>query len=263
MASTPRSRRIRPSRTPVPELTNRRLDKGVARYYRLYELLSAALQDGTIAPESALPSEPELCARYRISRTTVRRAMERLEREGRIVRRRGSGTYARAQRAAARLSLELHALPEALAALESHTTTTTLRFDPAPVPAALAAIAAEIGPTAYLLERLRRSHGEPLSLTTTYLPEPIALLLRGAIARKTSILAMLDQIGPPTAAVTCSMGAIAADAAAARALGVPLGSPLLRVRAVLIDSAGRLRAVLESLCRSDRLQIKLTERARD
>lgn len=262
MASIPRSRRIRPTPTPVPELSNRRLDKGVARYYRLYELLSTALQDGTIAPESALPSEPELCARHRISRTTVRRALDRLEREGRIVRRRGSGTYARPQRAAARFSFELHTLPGALAALESHTTTTTLRSNPAPVPAALVAIAAEIGPTAYLLERLRRSHGEPLSLTSTYLPEPIARLLRGAIARKTSILTMLDQIGPPTATVTCSMGAVAADADAARALGVPLGSPLLRVRAVLTDGAGRLRAVSESLCRSDRLQLKLMERGR-
>jgi len=34
---------------------SRRSDKGVARYYRLYELLLAALQEGTIAPETAMP----------------------------------------------------------------------------------------------------------------------------------------------------------------------------------------------------------------
>jgi GntR family transcriptional regulator len=259
MASIPRSRRIRPPPTPVAELSTRRLDKGVARYYRLYELLSTALLDGTIAPQSALPSEPELCERYGISRTTVRRALDRLEREGRILRRRGSGTYARPQRVPLRFALELSALPEALAALESQTTATTLRFNPAPVPAALAAIAAEIGPTGYLLERLRRSHGEPLSLTAAYLPEPVGRRLRGAISRKASIMTMLDHIGPPTSAVTCSMGAVPADADAARALAVPLGSPLLRVRALLTDDAGSLRAVLESLCRSDRLQLKLTE----
>lgn len=260
MASIHRSRRIRPLPTPVPELSKRRLDKGVARYYRLYELLSTALKDGTIAPESALPSEPELCAQYGISRTTVRRALDRLQREARIVRRRGSGTYARSQPAAPRFSLELHALPEMLAALESRTTTTMLRFNPAPVPAPLAAIAAEVGPKAYVLERLRHSHGEPLSLTSTYLPEPIGRRLRGAIPRKASILTMLDRIGPPTAAITCSMGAVPADADAARALGVPLGFPLLRVRAVLIDDGGRQRGVLESLCRSDRLRLKLLER---
>ena len=125
MASTPRSQRIRPSPAGDATLTSRRVDKGVARYYRLYELLSAALQDGTIAPGTALPSEPELCIRHGISRTTVRRALDRLEHEGRIDRRRGSGTYARAQRAVPRFCFKLHALPETLAALDSRTTTTT------------------------------------------------------------------------------------------------------------------------------------------
>jgi GntR family transcriptional regulator len=234
-------------------------DKGVAQYYRLYELLSTALQDGTIAPDSALPSEPELCAEHGISRTTVRRALDRLEREGRIVRRRGSGTYARAQRAAPRFRFELHAIPETLAALESGTTTTMLRFNPAPVPAALRAIAREIGSTAYLLERLRSSQGEPLLLTNTYFPEPIGSRLRRPIPERASAMTLLGRLGSPAAAVRCSVGAIAADAAAARALAVPLGSPLLRVRTVLTDDAGGLRAVIESLCRSDRLQLRVLE----
>ena len=256
MASTRRPQRLRPS----PTLdARRRFNKGVARYYSLYEFLSAALQDGTIAPDSALPSEPELCARHGISRTTVRRALDRLEREGRIVRRRGSGTYARAQRAQPRFCFELHALPETLAALESRTTSTTLRFNPAPVPAALQAIAAEIGSTAYLLERLRRSRGEPLSLTTTYLPEPIGHRLRRPIPTRASVMTLLGRLGQPAAAVRYSVGAVPADANAARALAVPLGSPLLRVRAVLTDHAGELRAVMESLCRSDRVQLRMLE----
>ena len=73
-------------------------------------------------------------------------------------------------------------------------------------------------------------------------------------------MTMLDRLGPPTAAVECSLGAIAADADAAGLLEVPLGSPLLRLRAVLTDGAASLRAVLETLCRSDRLQLKLLER---
>lgn len=259
MASTPRSRRVRPSPARDAALTSRLIDKGVARYYRLYELLYAALQDGTIAPGSALPSEPALCVRHGISRTTVRRALDRLEREGRIVRRRGSGTYARVQRAVSRFCFELHALPETLAALESRTTTTTLRSNPGPVPAALRAMAEELGATAYLLQRLRRSQGEPLSLTTAYLPQPTGHRLRQRNRSGKSVMAMLRRLGQPTTAVRYSVGAIPADADAARALDVPLGSPLLRVRSVLTDEAGRPRAVLESLCRSDRLQFKMLE----
>lgn len=259
MAAKSRSRRSRPSETEDTRLASRRLNQGVARYYRLYELLSAALQDGTIAPQSALPSEPELCAQHGLSRTTVRRALDRLQREGRIVRRRGSGTYARAQRAVPRLCLELSALPESLAALASATTTRILRFNPAPVPPPLRALAAEIGSRAYLLERLRCSQGEPLALTSTYLPEAIGHNIRKPIPSRASVMMMLERLGLPTTMVSCSVGAIPADAAAARLLEVPLGSPLLRVRAVLTDEARRLRAVLESLCRSDRLQLKMTE----
>lgn len=261
MATTPRSRRIRPPPTRDAQLASRRLDKGVARYYRLYELLSAAMQDGTIAPESALPSEPELCARHGLSRTTVRRALDRLEHEGRIVRKRGSGTYARPLQAVSRLCLELHALPETIAALESRTTATTIRSALAPVPAGLRAIAAEIGSTAHLVERVRYAQGEPLSLTATYLPEPIGRQLPRRLPSRASAMRILDRLGPPTAGIRCSVSAAPADAEAAQALKVPLGTPLLRVRAVLTDDSGTLRAVLESLCRSDRLQLKVLDRA--
>lgn len=259
MASTRRPKLIRPPSTRDVELTSRGGNNGVARYYSLYELLSAALEDGTIASGDALPSEPELCVRHDISRTTVRRALDRLEREGRIVRRRGSGTFARSQRAAPRFCVDLHALPETLAALESRTSAATLRFGQTPVPAALRAMTAEIGPTAYLLERLRSNQGEPLSLTKTYLPESIGRRLRRPIPGRVSVLTIVGRLGPPTVAVRCSIAAVPADADAARSLEVPLGSPLLRVRAVLTGETGELRAVLESLCRSDRVQLKIRE----
>lgn len=259
MASTPRSRRSRSSLEGDTELASRRFDSGVARYYRLYELLSAALQDGTIPPESSLPSEPQLCARHGISRTTVRRALDRLAREGRIVRRRGSGTFARPQRTRPRLSVEVHALSDGAAAVESGTAATTLRFDTAPVPQALRALAAEIGATAYCLERLLSGQGQPLSLTAAYLPEPIGRRVQRPVPGRASLIAMLARLGRPAAAVRYAVGAVPADADAARALQVPLGSALVRVRAVLTGDAGELRAVVESHCRSDRLQLKIVE----
>ncbi|MFZ0501266.1 MAG: GntR family transcriptional regulator [Steroidobacteraceae bacterium] len=231
----------------------------MARYYRLYELLSAALQDGTIPPESALPSEPQLCAQHGISRTTVRRALDRLEREGRIERRRGSGTYARLQRTRPRLCVELHAPSQVPTANESRASTTTLRFDMAPVPRALRALAAEIGSTAYVLEQLLSDHGDPLSVMAAYLPEPIGRRLQRLLHGQASLITLLARLGESAATARCSVGAVPADVDAARTLRVPLGSALVRIRAVLIGDSGELRAVLESLCRSDRLQLKIVE----
>jgi GntR family transcriptional regulator len=259
MASTPRSRRKRSSPKRDAESASGRFDDGVTRYYRLYELLSAALQDGTISAESALPSEPQMCARHGLSRTTVRRALDRLEREGRIVRRRGSGTYARTQQIRPRLSMEVHALFEMPAAQESRTAIRTLRFDTVPVPQALQAIAAEIGATAYLLERLLSAQGAPLALISAHLPQPIGGRLQRPIPRRASLIALLAGLGLSAIAVRCSIGAVPADADAARALQVPLGSALVRARAVLTGENGELRAVTEILCRSDRLQLKILE----
>ena len=262
MASIPRSRRIRPSSTRDIERESRRRDKGVARYYRLYELLSAALQDGTIAAQSALPSEPELCARHGISRTTVRRALARLEREGRIVRRRGSGTYALPQRVRPRLCFELHALPEMLAASESRTTTTTLRFDAASVPQTLRAIAAEIGTTAYVLERLLSNQGEPLSLTAIYLPASIGRRVQHPNRSEPSLIRILARFGhltPPSGATWERSLRMPMPRTPYKCRWARLFSEYARFSPAMAASCGRC---WQTLCRSDRLQLKVLERRR-
>jgi DNA-binding GntR family transcriptional regulator len=50
--------------------------------------------------------------------------------------------------------------------------------------------------------------------------------------------------------------AVAADAVAAKQLKVAIGSPLLRIRAALLDNNGELLAVDETLLRPDRAHIR-------
>jgi GntR family transcriptional regulator len=231
------------------------LGHGVARYYHLYELLSCALNDGTISPGSALPSEPELVLRYRLSRDTVRRALARLEQERRIVRRRGSGTFALRIRAPTRQCLNLHAFYSDVPELAAETSVSILRFETAAVPAAIQALQPQVGARALIIQRVRRDRGAPYQLTTAYVPESIGRLIRKSLLGHASLLTILDQIGPRTATTDHKLNAIAADAVAARSLRVPLGTPLLRTRAVMRDSRGRLRAIHESLSRPDRFRV--------
>ena len=85
-------------------------DAGITRYLQLYSILSQSLADGEYKSSRALPSEPDLVERYRVSRTTVRRALHLLEQEGRILRRRGSGTYAKSSRVHSSLAFNADAL---------------------------------------------------------------------------------------------------------------------------------------------------------
>ena len=230
--------------------------RGVARYYLLYEHLSGALNDGTIPAGGALPSEPELVTRYRLSRTTVRRALARLEEEGRIIRRRGSGTFARQNRKSPRVQLDLQSFFDDLPELASQTNVAILRFELGLVPVALRELQPELGSTALVIQRLHRFHGSPYALTTTYVPERLGSKIRRKALDRASILTVLDQIGARTTKTDYTTSAVAADAIAAKRLDVALGAPLLRTRAVLTDGHDQLNGVVESLCRPDRFSLK-------
>lgn len=62
-------------------------------YYQLKEVLKQQIQAGHLAPHTAIPSEPELVARYHVSRATVRQALTELVNEGLLYREHGKGTY--------------------------------------------------------------------------------------------------------------------------------------------------------------------------
>ena len=234
--------------------------RGVARYYLLYEHLSGALNDGTIPAGAALPSEPDLVTHYKLSRTTVRRALARLEKEGRIIRRRGSGTFARQTRKPARLHLDLHSYFDNIPDLASQTTTTVLKLEMGPVPASLRELQPQLGQKALIIQRVHRSHGEPYALTTAYVPERLGRKITRKALEKSSLLTLLDHQaqGSRTSKTGYTTSAVAANALAAKRLDVALGVPLLRTRAILSDSHGDLHAVIESISRPDRFSVRAT-----
>ncbi len=65
----------------------------VPLYYQLEELLENRILSGVWALHERLPSERELCEEFDVSRAVVRPALEILERQGRIVRVQGKGTF--------------------------------------------------------------------------------------------------------------------------------------------------------------------------
>ncbi len=68
---------------------------GAPMYERLKLGLMKAIDTGIYAPGERLPSESALCRHCNTSRTTVVRAMVDLEKAGYVVRRQGTGTFAR------------------------------------------------------------------------------------------------------------------------------------------------------------------------
>ncbi|MFN8132189.1 MAG: GntR family transcriptional regulator [Solirubrobacteraceae bacterium] len=71
----------------------------VPLYYQLAVILENRVESGDYAPGARFPSEHELCSEFGVSRAVVRPAVGILEREGRLERVKGRGTYVRPPKA--------------------------------------------------------------------------------------------------------------------------------------------------------------------
>jgi GntR family transcriptional regulator len=231
-------------------------DAGITRYLQLYSILSQSLADGEYKSSRALPSEPDLVARYRVSRTTVRRALHLLEQEGRILRRRGSGTYAKTSRVHSSLAFSAEALYGDAPIATKEQGTEILQRAPTEVPASLQAAHPELGEQSFAVQRARSDNGDPIQLAMTYVPEAVAK--RYNLRRGGSQATGLDKLTKDVRGVQQVTTAVAADAIASKQLKVAIGAPLLRIRAAMSAANGDLLAVDEILLRPDRAHLQDT-----
>ncbi|TKJ44633.1 hypothetical protein CEE35_07290 [Candidatus Aerophobetes bacterium Ae_b3b] len=65
----------------------------VPYYYQLEQLLRERVENGEWKPGDILPSEAELCSTFRVSRTVVRQALNKLCQDGIVYKEKGRGTF--------------------------------------------------------------------------------------------------------------------------------------------------------------------------
>ncbi|MGN0055287.1 MAG: GntR family transcriptional regulator [Atopobiaceae bacterium] len=63
------------------------------KYKAVAQDIVQKITEGEYLPNDRLPTTPELCEQYQVSKITIKKAMDELELGGLIARRRGSGTY--------------------------------------------------------------------------------------------------------------------------------------------------------------------------
>jgi GntR family transcriptional regulator len=71
------------------------LDESSAQplYQQLQRALRGAIENGVIGPDDALPPERDLAEMLKVSRITVRKAIDELVEDGLLIRKQGSGTF--------------------------------------------------------------------------------------------------------------------------------------------------------------------------
>jgi GntR family transcriptional regulator len=233
----------------------------VPLYHRVYVVLRQQILEGQWSPDLAMPSEHELASSFEVSRITIRRALDQLEREGLILRRRGSGTFARPAGAPSPMRQNLSGLMENLLAMGLKTSVKVLDFGYLPAPPEVAAALEVPGGTVVQKSVRVRSHsGTAFSHLTTWLPEDVGRSFRQSDLSRRPLLALLEAAGASAMQAEQVISARLAEPAIAEALGVNVGSALLSVRRQVRNREGRVVEYLQALYQPELYEYSMSMR---
>ena len=228
----------------------------VPLYFQVAQHLEHLIESGELAPGTRLENEIDLADRLRLSRPTMRRAIEYLVDKGLLIRKRGVGTqvvHTKVQR-----QVELTSLYEDLAKASRDPHTRVLSFATEPAPDALALeLGIPEGTAVYIFERLRYAGAEPLAIMRNHVPADL-LRLAPEDLEEQGLYHLLRANGLNLRIAKQSIGARAATAAEARALGETKAAPLLTMVRSAYDDQGRAVEHGDHIYRASRYSFDLT-----
>jgi GntR family transcriptional regulator len=211
------------------------------RYYKIYRLLKQAIESGQYAHDEAMPGENLLAEKYQVSRLTIRRSLELLQREGLVQRRQGSGTFPIPRNVAAQpLPADINKLMAHLNKMGSGTRARLLSFS-YETPSEIIRHQLELPANGRVQKAIRvRYHNDaPFSYLVTYVPDDIGQRYSEDDMARTPLQALLKGLGIRLGSAEQAFTATAADAHHAEALNVDISSPLLCIKRVTRDTQGR------------------------
>ena len=219
---------------------------------RIYLLLKEQILKGTLPPGHRLPSEPQLALAHRLSRVTIRRALEGLERDGLIRRQPGAGTFVLDNSSRKGVVGDLSNMLAHLVALGRATRARLLSFSYSLPPAAVAeALKLGEGERVQHSVRVRLIDDTPFSHLTTFVPERVGITYNEADLSSTPLLSLLERSGVIADKANQTISATLAGPEIAEVLEVEVGSPLIAMTRVVFDDHGRGVEYLQALYRPD------------
>jgi GntR family transcriptional regulator len=206
----------------------------VPKYHIVKEVMLGRIIDGTWPIETMIPSEPELCHEFNISRMTIRRAIGDLVHEGRLRTVQGKGTFVAKPKLEERFVQRAFGIYDDMERRGFKLTTQVLRLETILASVEVAArLQIQRGDAVHILVRLRSVADEKVLVSTTYIP---AYLCPGLIHEDLSTGSLYrllkERYGLTIARGERSLEAVAAAQWEARLLELALGSPLLRMDSV-------------------------------
>ena len=221
------------------------MKRGIPRYLWVYNSLKSQIEMEDYKVGDLLPSEPELQKTFRVSRTTVRKAMEMLAQRGFVHIKQGKGTEILDFKAIQKLGF-VTSFSETLREQGFTVAQSGIEVGIALAPRRIAT-ELKIVEGARLIEirRITLANGTPIALMTNYLLPEIAPGIEEKIGGMSSLHSFLEsEYNLVIEAATDHISARPATAEEAEKLQVPEGSPLLVVRRITYSGGRPIEAAI-------------------
>jgi GntR family transcriptional regulator len=208
-------------------------------YAQVRDALRQRILDGTYQPHQQIPSESEMGTLFRVSRITVRQALNDLQNEGLIFRIHGKGTFVSKPKAFQNLA-RLESFGEAMQPMgyETYSTVVSIR-EISPSPQVRARLQLGSKERAVEIRRIRHLNRDPLSLDISYFPVALGKrLVKEDLAARDIFLILEQDYGIRLGHAELIIGAHLADELQGRLLGVEEGAPILLIDRLTHDASG-------------------------
>jgi GntR family transcriptional regulator len=227
-------------------------DSPVPVWAQIEDALAARITGGELRVGDRLPAERELAEELRVSRGTIRQALDALAARGLIERGVGRGTFV----AAGKVEVRLHDVAGfteqmARAGLEAHARVLRAAVIAAPDQVATA-LALEAGAPVVRIERLRLAGKLPLTLEDSWIPSARFPGIEDLDLRGSIYALMRNLYGHAPARVVESLEPVVAQSHSAAMLGIVAGSALMLVERTAFDADGVAVEYAHDLHRGDR-----------
>ena len=197
-------------------------------YKKVYSTLRQEIREGIYEAGKLLPPEHFLESRFKVSRTTVRRALELLARDGFVDSRQGRGTTVLDFTTVQRLNA-LTSITETLRNKGYEISTKGMHIDLIEASAKVAkALMVKEGDVVVRVQRVQCANDQPIAIMTNYLLEDMVPGIEAHSGGFTSLYSFLEsQYHLVLTSAVEHLSASVSDFSESQILGVSVGWPLL------------------------------------
>ncbi len=224
-------------------------------YHQILQELTGRIESGEIGVGDRLPSEADLVADFGVSRTTARRALDELRRQGLVRREPGRGTFLASPRLRSNLAY-LHSFSEEIERWGYEPGARLVSREERLADGEVAArLEIEVDEEVLFVRRLRLADERPIFVCDSYLPTARFPALRDADYAAVSLSRLFqERTGRRVERARQWIGAATAARDVAELLEIKPGVPVLRVRRVTLVTGDEPVEAVEAHFHPERYQ---------